>query len=140
MKQTQVALIIPYYIDSTAQLWLWGQMRQDVSAELNNKWEFAGGKLEPSELPLMAALREFKEEVGLELEQSQLSSVGLFRYQYTDRLIKLYVYIHKLNHPEDYPACGFRKFDLSQNVEDQFSDLPAANVDILNKVRQYLAT
>ncbi|EAR10183.1 NUDIX domain-containing protein [Reinekea blandensis] len=42
--------------------------RQNVQAE-NERWGFPSGKLEPGEMPLDAAIREAKEEVGVDTHE-----------------------------------------------------------------------
>ena len=53
------------------------------------KWEFPGGKLEKDESVHQALKREFKEEVGLELGESQ--EFMLIEHDYPDRLVRLFV-------------------------------------------------
>lgn len=43
-----------------------------------DKFMLVGGKLEPGEAPIAAAIREAREEVGLVLEPADLTRLGLF--------------------------------------------------------------
>lgn len=43
-----------------------------------NMWQFAGGKLEENELPIYGAIRETKEETGLDIDHTKLEyKVGI---------------------------------------------------------------
>ena len=42
--------------------------QRPVHKHLGSKWEFAGGKVEPGELPRLALRREIKEELGCDIE------------------------------------------------------------------------
>lgn len=37
------------------------------TGEMGNRWEFPGGKVDPGETPEMAIIREFREEMGIEV-------------------------------------------------------------------------
>jgi 8-oxo-dGTP pyrophosphatase MutT (NUDIX family) len=49
------------------------------------KWNGVGGKLEEGETPLMAVIRETKEEIGVDLKESLLEEVGVLNFYYLDK-------------------------------------------------------
>ena len=54
------------------------------------KWEFPGGKLEPGESVFKALVREFREELGLEIIRAE--PVFVTRHLYPDRSVELNVW------------------------------------------------
>lgn len=53
------------------------------------KWEFPGGKLEAGETPQQALVREFTEEVGIQITECQ--DLMLLEHNYPDRHVRLHV-------------------------------------------------
>lgn len=85
MKRIQVAVGIVFDKDKRV---LVGQ--RTVRDDYFGKWEFPGGKLEEGESPEAALIREFKEEVGIEvLATKYLMQVD---HDYSDRQVSLHVY------------------------------------------------
>ena len=85
MERIQVAVGIVFDKDNRV---LVGQ--RTVKDDYFQKWEFPGGKLEAGESAEAALVREFKEEVGIEV----LSSEYLMQvdHDYPDRQVSLHVY------------------------------------------------
>jgi len=76
-------------------------------------WEIAKGKLEPGESPEQAAVREVREEMGLDATPEILRSLGVVRYGFQTpegqpRLKSMFVYLMRLDPaPERFrPASG----------------------------------
>lgn len=57
-------------------------------------WKIPSGKLEGNESPEQAAIRETKEETGLDVEI--LSPFGTYEYNFKDRNFKMFIYNAKI--------------------------------------------
>ena len=88
MKRIEVAVGVLF--NSQGQV-LIGQ--RTVKDRYYQKWEFPGGKLEAGELPQDALVREFSEEVGIEISSSE--DFMVLEHDYPDRHVKLYVQLIK---------------------------------------------
>ena len=88
MKRIEVAVGVLF--NSQGQV-LIGQ--RTVKDSYYQKWEFPGGKLEAGELPQDALVREFSEEVGIEISSSE--NFMVLEHDYPDRHVKLYVQLIK---------------------------------------------
>lgn len=63
-------------------------------AETAHRFEFPGGKLEPSERPEQALRREIREELSVEVEV--LRRLALVRHEYAEAVVELDVYLCRL--------------------------------------------
>ena len=89
MKRIDVAVGIVYNQQGKI---LAGQ--RTVKDQYYQKWEFPGGKLEQGETPEQALKREFAEEVGIQITNSQ--ELMCHEHNYPDRQVRLY--IHTIKH------------------------------------------
>lgn len=64
-----------------------------VKAYYKNYWSFPGGWIESDQTPLDAAIREFKEEVGLDIKRESLSLVFMLNRQ--SEIMQSYQFIFK---------------------------------------------
>jgi len=67
--------------------------QRTVKDNYYQKWEFPGGKVEIGETPKEALIREFNEEVGINIEASE--SLMVLEHNYPDRHVRLHVQIIK---------------------------------------------
>ena len=80
------------------------------------KWEFPGGKLEPGESVYKALVREFREELGLEITRAEPAFV--VRHHYPDRSVELNVwrvidFLGKATGLEDQVVCWVAPRELA---------------------------
>lgn len=95
-------------------------------------WEFPGGKLEPSELPLVGLWRELKEELGIDLISAE--PLIQIHHQYPDKsvLLDVYTVTQFAGEPfgrEGQPLAWVNKADLEQ------FPLPEANLPIVKALQ-----
>jgi 8-oxo-dGTP diphosphatase len=64
---------------------------RDERGRLAGTWEFPGGKIEPGEEPLHAAIREMREETGL--TGGRWEPLCVHAYAYPDRTVRLHAFL-----------------------------------------------
>lgn len=89
--------------------------------------EFPGGKCEPDELPQACAVRECREETGLQVEAVKL--LHRVQFQYPHGAVDLHFWMCRpASGTEMKPASGFRWVQLAELASLPFPD---ANRDVL---------
>jgi len=88
MKRIEVAVGVLFNAKNEVLI---GQ--RTVKDDYYQKWEFPGGKLETSESPFDALVREFNEEVGIQITQGE--DLMMIEHDYPDRQVRLYVQVIK---------------------------------------------
>lgn len=142
MKTTMVSVVIPLQIK---ELMLWGQERREDGA-LDGLWEFPGGKIEAEETPRLCAIRELKEEVGIEVDEKNLINFNTYPFEYKsgqgERKVVLYVYLLPISHQSEYLKgklkSGWKSFSLVEPQAFAQGNYPAANKQILSDLAVYL--
>ena len=85
MKRLLPTKMKPHLQIALALIWREGEIliaRRRANADhLPDVWEFPGGKIEPNETPAQAAIREAREEVGLEIKVSKAREIIEWEYQ-----------------------------------------------------------
>ena len=110
--------------------------RRPLSAQHGGFWEFPGGKLEVSESPAAALIREIKEEVGLQVIDYHY--LGEVCHTYDKQAVSLLVY-HVSAH-EGEAVCLEHQMDLRWVDVEILSnfEFPAANHVIIEMIKDGL--
>ncbi len=75
-KTAEVAVVLPFAQDEVLLL------KRSAAHAQGNLWCAPGGKVHDGETPVLAAVRELKEETGVEVDARTLAHVGRFYVQY----------------------------------------------------------
>jgi mutator protein MutT len=106
----------------------WLVAQRHPNTHLGGLWEFPGGKREAGETAIGAALRELKEECGVEAQAERVLSE--VQHDYGDRIIQLTPIVCRWTKGEAIPlgsaACRWVSIEELRGLE-----MPAINAQIL---------
>ncbi len=137
-KKIQVSILIALRNVDNSGFEMWTQTRLE-EGPLYGKHEFPGGKIEVGETPLDAVIREFHEEVGLNIEnkRDELKLFKLHQYLTEHKEITLYVFMVKLN--LDLLDLGiWYRVDYQAKSQYLKGKIPEINHDIIDDLALYL--
>lgn len=131
MKRIDVAVGI--LIDQHGRCLVGQRLVQD---QYYAKWEFPGGKLENGETSEEALVREFEEELGIQVEQSE--HFVTIEHNYPDRKVRLYV--HLIPKYQGEPV-GMEGQAIRWVNQEEFKglDFLEGNKEITNRLMSHLA-
>ena len=92
MKLIPVSLALFYRQPAPEALEVWVQTRTDDGI-YHGLLEFPGGGIEQGETPLVAAVREVMEEVGLNINPNDGRFMGVYRRTMPEKAILLYLHL-----------------------------------------------
>lgn len=132
-KTTHVAVAVFRYGDEFLLA------RRHTHQHQGGKLEFVGGKIEQSESPISALIREVDEELGLDIHGNVITKMGRIWHDYGDKVVCLHVYQVLLTDDQyidfrdrklgcDGQEIGFFK---REDILSQEQNFPAANAAIL---------
>jgi 8-oxo-dGTP diphosphatase len=109
--------------------------RRPPEKHLGGCWEFPGGKLEPGETPEAALVREFREELGVNILVGPVLDVVSYAYDDFDLLMLLYAASIIEGEPRTLEVAEVGWF---QPARAAALDIPPADAPILERMEDYL--
>ena len=103
---------------------------------LADLWEFPGGKCLPDETPEKCAVREVREETGLEV--SGLEAWPVITHTYPERTVTLHPFLCRALTSDAY-ALGSRRIVWASVSELDQYPFPEANAPLLERLRGVFA-
>lgn len=131
-KIKAVSLVIPYHKDKSNYLWF--QIRES-NDELSGMYEFSGGKIEPNESPVQAAIREFNEEVGIKIQDSDLNLIKIHNHSKVDNFI---FYIFLLSDAKDKLSKDGWKLVDDNVLKQESLNIPSENYIFMRDILKTL--
>lgn len=110
---------------------LLASLRQEGS-HLSGHWEFPGGKLEPGESPEQCVVREFVEELGVEIEVVGIREVVFHRYDNHAVLLLFYECNWLTGTPRPLDVADVKWVDLERLDELKWAP---ADLDFIGKLK-----
>ena len=109
--------------------------RRPLHTSQGGKWEFPGGKLEAGEEASIALQREIKEEINLDILES--NHLGVVHYEYEEKSVELIIFTVTRFNGE--PSCLEKQLDMRWVPVDELKnfDFPKANKQIIDLIYQY---
>ena len=124
---SSIAIPIAIAVVEHDNCFLIGQRPQGVV--LAGFWEFPGGKVQPGETAAEAAVRECREETGIEIDV--VGSYGEQLYTYDHGTVNLHLLACRPRDPLQSPCQPFRWVDRQ---ELRCFDFPPANEELLKRL------
>ena len=128
MKQLQVAVGI--IRDAQQRIFL---TQRAADSHMANKWEFAGGKLEPGESAAEALKRELNEEVGIEVTGYQ--PYATVAHNFNDRQVTLHFFLVEQWQGEPYGREGQPQRWVAQSELDA-AEFSPANAEVIARLQR----
>lgn len=136
MRLIPVSLALFYRTPAPGILEVWTQTRTDDGI-YHGLQEFPGGGIEAGETPLIAAVREVDEEVGIKIRPEDAQFMGIYRRELPEKAILLYVHLF----PE-YSGLGDKGQWLTIEPEKLSSvyegKIPGPNHQMIDDLYRYL--
>jgi len=108
------------------------QRRADAD-HLPNLWEFPGGKCEENETPRDCAVREAREEVGLEVRVTNERTP--FTFDYPERIVTIFPFDCEIVSGQASALEGAAlRWIFPRDLE--LEDFPAANIGLIEELKQ----
>jgi A/G-specific adenine glycosylase len=107
--------------------------RRMANVHLGGAWELPGGKCEPGENPAACAVREVREELGIQVEVVRPRAV--IEHRYRDRAVRLHPFDCRLlgGEPQALGCVAWRWITVAELDQYPF---PAANRPLFEQLRK----
>ena len=127
-----ISIVVPYKFHNES-VSLWFQPR--LAGEFQGMSEFPGGKLEPGESSLDCAIRELKEETGIDIKAHKLFLFKVHKVQIQNKNLALSIYL--TDETQKFQTANFISFSSSRLLDKAVNTLPA-NYKIIEEILDYL--